>query len=96
VNRWIGEVPEFKAKSIVNKANRGHAGTHGQGNRSHDWFKSHMVHIYTEQLPFIYGLVPILCVTTFIWRCRSTVLGSCLLALLRGDVAKEGEAHLPR
>ncbi|XP_037431610.1 uncharacterized protein LOC119298232 [Triticum dicoccoides] len=35
VDMWVGADTEFAAKSSINKANRGHDGTHGQGNRNH-------------------------------------------------------------
>nr|BDI54539.1 transposon protein, putative, CACTA, En/Spm sub-class [Triticum aestivum] len=40
VDRWVGDDPEFVAKSIKARANRGKDGTHGQGNRNHWGFKA--------------------------------------------------------
>ena len=42
-SRWLGEDAAFRALSERNKANRGTAGTHCAGARSHDRFKEKLV-----------------------------------------------------
>ena len=43
VDRWTGGNSEFTASSSTNSINRGHGGTHRQGNRSDGRFKEHLV-----------------------------------------------------
>jgi len=56
VDRWTCD-EEFKARSNQNKANRGHEGTHVQGNRDFHRFKDHQVYIWNNLLLFPYMLL---------------------------------------